>query len=205
MWVANHDNNEEGTFTNWYTGQVGRPIRPIMPMSISALLVLTNFIQFLPAHGVYPMAHRSALWWGLPIQLHGVEGRGKLPVFPSQNRTFSRNLEILWKCTVYCLLLTLWNSVDAGGFRRWNSHKSWLQHWRRNLWGDLDSFPVLVAQVLHEIWLSHLYWLSWFFKMPTFCPLCEIAAPVRKVTIRGLCEQSIFDKWDKFLIHVYLN
>ena len=24
MWVANHDNNEEGTFTNWYTGQVGR-------------------------------------------------------------------------------------------------------------------------------------------------------------------------------------
>ena len=25
MWVANHDNNEEGTFTNWYTGQVGRP------------------------------------------------------------------------------------------------------------------------------------------------------------------------------------
>ena len=85
MWVANHDNNEEGTFTNWYTGQVGRPIRPIMPMSISALLVLTNFIQFLPAHGVYPMAHRSALWWGLPIQLHGVEGEDKFPVSQSQN------------------------------------------------------------------------------------------------------------------------
>ena len=24
MWVANHDNNEEGTFINWYNGQVGR-------------------------------------------------------------------------------------------------------------------------------------------------------------------------------------
>ena len=184
MWVANHDNNEEGTFTNWYTGQVGRHrlnlllqqlstkygnihqlvywagwtarsswtiFYPNMPMSIFALLVIPNFNQFLPADGVCPMAHRSALWWGLPIQLHGVEGRGKLPVFPSQNRTFSRNLEILWKCTVYCLLLTLWNSVDAGGFRRWKSHKSWLQHWRRNLWGDLDSFPVLIAQVYHEI------------------------------------------------------
>ena len=76
MWVANHDNNEEGTFTNWYTGQVGRP---------NLLFVIPNFNQFLPADGVCPMAHRSALWWGLPIQLHGVEGKDKFPVSQSQN------------------------------------------------------------------------------------------------------------------------
>ena len=118
MWVANHDNNEEGTFTNWYTGQVGRHrlnlllqqlstkygnihqlvywagwtarsswtiFYPNMPMSIFALLVIPNFNQFLPADGVCPMAHRSALWWGLPIQLHGVEGENKFPVSQSQN------------------------------------------------------------------------------------------------------------------------
>ena len=27
-----------------------------------------------------------------------------------------------------------------------------------------------------------------------FCSLCEVAAPVRKVTVRGLCELSIFDR-----------
>ena len=41
--------------------------------------------QFLPADGVCPMAHRSALWWGLPIQLHRVEGENKFPVSQSQN------------------------------------------------------------------------------------------------------------------------
>ena len=34
---------------------------PNMPMSIFALLVIPNFNQFLPADGVCPMAHRSAL------------------------------------------------------------------------------------------------------------------------------------------------
>ena len=33
------------------------------------------------------------------------------------------------------------------------------------------------------------------FQVPLFCPLCEVPAPVRKVTVRGLCELSIFDKW----------
>ena len=154
---------------------------PNMPMSIFALLVIPNFNQLME-YAPWPI--------GRPY-----DGGFRYNCIVLKVRTSSK----------YPKVKTLWNSVDVGGFRRWKSHKSWLQHWRRNLWGDLDSFPVLVAQVLHEIWLSHLYWLSWFFKMPTFCPLCEIAAPVRKVTIRGLCEQSIFDKWDKFLIHVYLN
>ena len=154
---------------------------PNMLMSIFALLVIPNFNQLME-YAPWPI--------GRPY-----DGGFRYNCMVLKVRTSSQ----------YPKVKTLWNSVDVGGFRRWKSHKSWLQHWRRNLWGDLDSFPVLVAQVLHEIWLSHLYCVSWFFKMPTFCPLCEIAAPVRKVTIRGLCEQSIFDKWDKFLIHVYLN
>ena len=32
------------------------------------------------------------------------------------------------------------------------------------------------------------------FQVPLYCPLCEVPAPVRKVTVRGLCELSIFDK-----------
>ena len=32
------------------------------------------------------------------------------------------------------------------------------------------------------------------YQVPLYCPLCEVPAPVRKVTVRGLCELSIFDK-----------
>ena len=36
MWVANHDNNEEGTFTNWYTGQVGRHYIDLLLQQLSS-------------------------------------------------------------------------------------------------------------------------------------------------------------------------
>ena len=36
--------------------------------------------------------------------------------------------------------------------------------------------------------------LALVFKVPTFCTLCEVPAPVSKVTVRGLCELSLFDK-----------
>ena len=87
MWVANHDNNEEGTFTNWYTGQVGRPsLHEQWSTKYANVDLCTSCdTQFQPADGVCPMAHRSALWWGLPIQLHGVEGENKFPVSQSQN------------------------------------------------------------------------------------------------------------------------
>ena len=38
------------------------------------------------------------------------------------------------------------------------------------------------------------------FQVPLFCPLCEVPAPVRKVTVRGLCELSIFDKWSHSIL-----
>ena len=149
-------------------------------MSIFALLVIPDFNKFLPADGVCPMAHRSALWWGLPIQLHGVEGKGKFTVSQSQNLVkFSWRWRIQEMKKPQVLVIAL-----ATKLVRWLGFFS-SSHCSSYSWNM--TVP------------------TWLFKMPTFCPLCEIAAPVRKVTIRGLCEQSIFDKWDKFLIHVDLN
>ena len=174
-----------------------------MPMSIFALLVIPNFNQFLPADGVCPMAHRSALWWGLSIQLHGVEGQNKFPVTQSQNWTFRKDLkEILWKCTVHCLLLTLWNSVDAGGFRESKGHQPWLQHQWWDLWGGDNSLNS--SNLFNPLYFTvPLYWLKNDWKplqVPLFCTLCEVPAPVRKVTVRGLCELSIFDKWSHSIL-----
>ena len=42
-----------------------------------------------------------------------------------------------------------------------------------------------------------------FFKVPLYCSLCQVPAPVRKVRVRGLCELSIFDKWSHFYDHDY--
>ena len=33
-----------------------------------------------------------------------------------------------------------------------------------------------------------------------YCSLCEVAAPVRRVTVRGLCELSMFDRCSPYLL-----
>ena len=44
-----------------------------------------------------------------------------------------------------------------------------------------------------------------------YCSICEVAAPVRRVTVRGLCQLSIFDRsidksmWNSFYLHLQIT
>ena len=64
-----------------------------------------------------------------------------------------------------------------------------------------ETCEVTLVLMLHYVFLGvALYYSLCFimpqklFQVPLFCSLCEVPAPVRKVTVRGLCELSIFDK-----------
>ena len=94
--------------------------------------------------------------------------------------------------TVIC-----WTSVDPGGFRESAGHQSWLQHQWWDLWGGSALF-----YLFHPLCLISILTIKCPkpFQVPLYCPLCEVPAPARKVTVRGLCELSIFDKWSHSIL-----
>ena len=138
MWVANHDNNEEGTFTNWYTGQVGR--------HHLHLLLQQSSTKYAKVHQLVHWAGWTAksswtiickicrcrslhfLWYPISTNFYQLMEYAPWPIGRPYDGGFRYNCMVLKVRTSsqYPKVKTLWNAVDAGGFRRWKSHKSWL-------------------------------------------------------------------------------